>query len=116
MNHPPAGPKEATMHYKTIVLEMLQDRPQLRDLLQRQRRMLAAVEQYAQELKTSHEVWQERLSQARPGSNPTQILSEAMELALNELEDRLPSESEAGEGTASFGTAMAQLKETSSNG
>jgi hypothetical protein len=103
------------MHYKTIVLELLQDRPRLRDRLQNERRMRRTMEQYAQELKTSHEAWRELLSQARPGSNPAQIKSEALELALNELEDRLPTESEAGEGTASLDAAMVQLKEPSSS-
>ena len=33
------------------------------------------------------------LLQLRPGSDPTQITSEAMEMAVKEMEDRLPSES-----------------------
>jgi hypothetical protein len=103
------------MHYKTIVLELLQDRPRLRDRLQKERRMLRTVEQYAQELKTSHQAWQERLSQARPGSDRAQIASEAIELAIAELQERLPSESEAHEGTFSLHAAMAQLKQPSSD-
>ena len=45
------------------------------------------------ELKASHEAWKEQLSQARPGSDPSQIASEAMELAMQDLRDRLPSAS-----------------------
>ena len=51
------------------------------------------MEFYASELKASHEAWKETLAQARPGSDPSQIATEALELALQELEDRLPSES-----------------------
>jgi hypothetical protein len=81
------------MQYKTIILEMLQNRPQLHEQLRKERKLLPAMENYARELKTSHQGWKELLSQIRPGSDKNQIASEALELALKELEDRLPSES-----------------------
>ena len=40
------------------------------------------MDAYAIDLKASHEAWKEQLSQARPGSDPSQIASEAMELAI----------------------------------
>ena len=40
------------------------------------------MDAYATELKASHEAWKEQLSQARPGSDPSQIASEALELAI----------------------------------
>ena len=49
------------------------------------------METCAVELKASHETWKETLAQANPGSDPAQISSEAMEIAIKELEDRLPS-------------------------
>jgi len=105
------------MHYKTIVLGLLQDRPQLRDRLQQQRRMLLIVEQYALELKASHEEWQERLAQLRPGSDPVQIKSEAMELAIEELVKRLPSESNASDNeTLPLDPQPARPKARSSDG
>jgi hypothetical protein len=107
---------EALMHYKTIVLGLLEDRPLLRSELQRQRRMLATVEQHAEELKASHRTWQDQLAQLRPGSDAAQIASEAMELALAELQERLPSESEVGEGTFSRDEAMARVKRRSPDG
>ena len=55
------------------------------------------MDAYAIELKASHEAWKEQLSQARPGSDPSQIASEAMELAVQELRDRLSSASPADE-------------------
>ncbi len=81
------------MQYKTIVLELLQQRPEMHEQLRKNRKLLPTMEFYAKELKASHEAWKETLSQAKPGSDPSQIASEAMEMALKELEDRLPSES-----------------------
>jgi hypothetical protein len=79
------------MLYKTIILELLQDRPQMHERLRKNRMLLPTLELYARELKTSHETWKETLDQLRPGSDPSQIASEALEMALREIEDRLPS-------------------------
>jgi hypothetical protein len=81
------------MHYKSIVLEILEERPRLMEQLRSQRTAPAALNHYAGLLKTSHEVWMESLSRAKPNSDPSQIASEALEIALKELEDRLPAES-----------------------
>lgn len=78
------------MQYKTIVLEMLEQRTQLHEQLRQQRKLLTTMEMYAQELKTNHESIKEQLQQANPGSDPMQTSSEAFEIALKELEDRLP--------------------------
>ena len=79
------------MQYKTIVLELLQQRPEMHEQLRTSRTLLSTVELYARELKTSHEAWKETLSQERAVSDQSQISSEAMELALKEMEDRLPA-------------------------
>ena len=55
------------------------------------------MDTYAIELKASHEAWMDQLSQAKPGSDPSQISSEAMELAIQDLRDRLPSGSQPDE-------------------
>jgi hypothetical protein len=81
--------KETAMLYKTMVLELLQQRPKMHEQLRRQRRLLAALDLYAGELKASHEAWKEQLSQARPGSSESQITSVALEMALKHLEDCL---------------------------
>ncbi len=81
------------MHYKSIIHDLLQQRPQMHDQLRKSRKLLPTLEQYAKELKTSHEAWKEMLSQMRPGSDPSQISSEALEMALKEMGDRLPSAS-----------------------
>jgi hypothetical protein len=81
------------MHYKTIIFELLQQRQEMYDRFRKERLLLPAVDHYAQELKDSHEAWKELLSALRPGSDPSQIASEALEMALTEMEGRLPSAS-----------------------
>jgi hypothetical protein len=81
------------MQYKTIVLELLQQRPEIHHQLRKERKLLLTMEHYAKELKTSHQAWTELLTQMRPGSDRSQVSSEALEIALKELEDRLPSAS-----------------------
>jgi hypothetical protein len=81
------------MQYKSIIHDLLQQRPQMHDQLRKSRKLLPTLELYARELKTSHEGWKEMLSQLRPGSDKSQIASEALEIALKEMEDRLPSAS-----------------------
>ena len=105
------------MHYKTIILEMLEQRPKMREELRQSRKLLPTLEFYASELKDSHEEWKDRLLQANPDSDPSQIASEAMELALKDLEDRLPSESNQGESdTLSLDQAMARISRHTSRG
>jgi DNA repair ATPase RecN len=103
------------MQYKTIILEMLDQRPRMREELRQSRKLLSTMERYATELKNGHETWTERLKEAKPESEPSQITSEAMELALKDMEDRLPSESDQVESDAlSLDAAMAHLVRHSS--
>ncbi len=105
------------MQYKTIILELLQQRPEMHEKLRRERKLLPTMEIYAKELKTSHEAWKEQLSQAKPDSDPSQIASEAMEMALKEMEDRLPPELPTdGHETFSLDQAMAFVRSPSSRG
>ena len=78
------------MQYKTIVLELLQQRTELHEQLRQERRLLETMELMAIELKANHELLMVQVRKARPGSDPLQISSEAFEMALKELEDRLP--------------------------
>jgi hypothetical protein len=103
------------MQYKTIVLELLQQRPEMHEQLRLTRRLLPTLETCAKELKASHEAWKETLSEAKPGSDPSQIASEAMELALKDMEERLPSESHQDESEAlSLDQAMAHISRPTS--
>ena len=63
------------MHYKTIVLELIQQQPELHEQLRASRTLLATMDAYALELKASHEEWMDRLSERWPGSDPSQFSS-----------------------------------------
>lgn len=99
------------MHYKTMILEMLQQRTELHEQLRANRTLLPTLESLASELKARHEAWKANLSQATPGSDPIQIVSEALELALHEIENRLPCESNPdGSEALSLDNAMAFIR------
>jgi hypothetical protein len=105
------------MQYKTIILELLQQRQEMHHQLQKERKLLTTLESYARELKTSHEAWKETLGQQRPGSNQEQIASEALEMALKDLEDRLPPASQHSDSEAlSLDAAMASIRNHTSRG
>ena len=103
------------MQYKTIVLELLKERPELHEQLRLTRRLLPTLETCAKELKVSHETWKQTLVRANPASDPSQIASEAMELAIKELEDRLPNVS-AADDSLSLDQAMALVASHTSRG
>jgi hypothetical protein len=65
----------------------------MHEQLRRQRMLLPTLEQLAQALKRNHETRKRRLWESRPDSDESQITSEALEIALQELEDCLPSAS-----------------------
>ena len=87
------------MHYKTIVLEMIRDRPRLYEDLRSSKRLLPSMESYAVDLRDSHLAWQDTLRMQRPGNDPSLIASEAMELAIAELVQRLPFASDLQEAS-----------------
>ena len=99
------------MLYKTIVLRLLEERPQIHAQLRQNRQLLPTLERLARELKTSHEACKEQLSQAKPGSDASQVASAALEMALKELEDSLPTESPPDEDESqTLDAAMAFLR------
>jgi chromosome segregation ATPase len=81
------------MQYKTITLELLRERPALYERLRSTKRLLTAMDAYASDLKSSHDEWKDRISRANPGRDPIQVAIEALEMAIQELQERLPSES-----------------------
>jgi hypothetical protein len=97
--------------YKTIALELIQEHPELHERLRLSRTLLSTMDAYAIELKAGHEAWKEQLGQARPGSDPSRIAAEAMELAIQDLRDRLPSASPRDETEPmSLDAAMSHLR------
>lgn len=105
------------MQYKTIVLELLQQRPQMHEMLRQQRMLLTMMDFLAMELKEDHEATMDELRRANPESDPVQFSSEALELAIRNLEDRLPNVFQTDEhGELSLDQAMAHILNHSSRG
>lgn len=105
------------MQYKQIVHELLEQQTELHEKLRLTRRLLPTIDAYARELKASHAEWKETLTESRPGSDPMQIASEAMEMAVQEMQDRLQNESQVNDQEAlSLDAAMAFLKTPTSRG
>jgi len=78
--------------YKTLTLQLLRQHPRVYNHLKQTRKVPQTLDHYSKELKRSHEGWKDSLSESRPGSDPSQIAAEALEFALQELEDRLQAE------------------------
>jgi hypothetical protein len=98
------------MKYKTMIRELLRQRPEMYRRLRDNRTLLRTMDLYAKELKASHEAWKDRLSQTKPGSDPSQIAAEALEMALQQL--GLPSEPPPADASdpLSLDAAMAFLR------
>jgi hypothetical protein len=77
------------MQYKTIVLHLLEQRPEIHQRLARDRTLMATLDRYSVDLRDRHEAWKEDLCRPTPDGDPSRIASEAMELALAEVEARL---------------------------
>jgi len=98
------------MQYKTIILELLQQQPRMYEQFRKDRSLLETLERCAQVLKTNHEAWKEVLRQAKPASDPNQIASEALELALAQLEDLPGASPPKGPEPLSLDEAMAFIR------
>jgi hypothetical protein len=97
------------MQYKTIVLGLLEAQPTKRS----GQEMLLDLDRYAHMLRDGHKSWITTLSEKRPDSNTEQIASEALELAIADLQDCLASESEAEDPwPLSLDAAMTYIRNT----
>lgn len=105
------------MHYRTIALGLIEEQPPLHERLRQSGRLLATMDQFAIELKASHDSWKEQLLQSRPGNDPIQIASEALEIACKELEERLAFASKADDAEPlSLDAAMSFIRKHSPTG
>jgi hypothetical protein len=102
------------MHYKTITLGLLRQHPDLHQELCASNTLMQSMESYAALLKQHHLSWMDRLAQTRPGRDPSQLSSEALERALQDLREALPAASSPSDGTMqeplSLDAAMAYLR------
>ena len=96
--------------YKTLTLQLLRQFP-IHSQLREKGQLEPAVDQYAQELKDSHETWKQQLAEGKPGSDESQIRAEALELALNDLQERFANQSfPQRHASLSLDSAMAFLR------
>lgn len=103
------------MPYKTITLELLEQRPTLCDRLRQERKLMTTLDSLAQELRSRHEDWKAKLA-AKRNIDPAQIQSAAMEIAAQEMGDRLQAAFPAdGQGQLSLDAAMAFIRNPTSH-
>lgn len=102
------------MHYKTMILALLEQHTEWFDQLRREQSLLATLEKLARQLKTRHEFWQEACSHTHPDNDPIQRSSMALELALEELEAQWGPEIPPQEAEPlSLDAAMTYLRQAS---
>ena len=81
------------MHYKMIVLELLENTvPEIHEKLRSKRLVLQTMERYAEELKICHDDRKTDLWRRKPHSDEIQINSEALELAMADIQSSLLQE------------------------
>jgi hypothetical protein len=113
MPSPLTREKTAMPLYKTILLELLQDQyPALYERLRSSRTLLSTLGDLAAALRRYHQTRMDELAQAKPDSDPAQTMSQALELAIEDLRETLPSESEPTDADEIFSLdpAMAYLR------
>lgn len=104
------------MHYKTIALALIEDRPKLHEHLRTSRTLLATMEQAALLLRECHQRWKADLEATSPQNDPAQIASLALELAIEELQTSLPPESDGEAEPLSLDAVIVFLQPHSSTG
>ena len=78
------------MQYKLILLQLLEQHPELFKQVRQRGNIHPKVEYYACELKTLHDAWKAAILQSKPDREASQIASGALEVALEEIQARLP--------------------------
>jgi hypothetical protein len=102
------------MQYKTIILELIQQRPEMHEQLRQERKLLATVDQAATELKSRHNEYMEQLAERHPEMAASAAYSAAFEMALKELVDRLlPASAMDDHEELSLDAAMAHVRNPS---
>lgn len=103
--------------YKSIVIELIQqDHPTLYEQLRSNRTLGQALNDYAIALRASYLAWLEELKEHNPRIDPSLLSTEALEMALQELMEALPSEPTTGEPEGlSLDDAMSHLRRRSAS-
>src|SRR5262245_60671960 len=97
------------MHFKTIVLELLQDHPTLHERLRESRTLLRALDRSAAHFRARHVFWMSELGRTKTATEPSQLSSSALEIAVQEFRDALPPETPDDPDSLSLDEAMELL-------
>ena len=89
LNIKPTHRKETPMQYKTIVMELLEQNPELHNHLKQNRKLLETIDTMALELKLRREQTIAELAEQQPDVEYSVICSQATEIAIAELQQRL---------------------------
>jgi hypothetical protein len=81
----PLQQKEKSMQYKTIILHLLEQRPEIQDQLQSNKTMMPTLDRFSRELQDRHQSWVATLSQSGECCDESQVANEALEFALEEI-------------------------------
>jgi hypothetical protein len=88
------------MKYKTIILELLEQNPDLYRRLKRNRQVRQTMDRLAVDLQRRHLELRSYLQQSQPGAGSSELSSQAMEMAIAELREQLvPLSDSEDEGT-----------------
>ena len=79
------------MQYKTMVLGLLEASPAY-DRLRADRRLLPLLDHYSTALRSSHQEATAAMLRDRPSRDPTVARSAALEIALEEIRERIAAE------------------------
>ena len=105
------------MHYKTIILELLEQQPTLHTRLKAQRKLLTALDFLSHEFKSRHETWHRTLRTQHPDIDPGCTTGAAMECALREMEQVLQNSwPEIDQEPLSLDVAVAFVRNLTSSG
>jgi hypothetical protein len=77
------------MHYKTIVMELINDHPELQSRLLENQTLLPSIEQWAVILRRQHRELIEEFLQQESGVTANEVSSRAMEVAVEQIREQL---------------------------
>ena len=103
--------KDTNMQYKSMVLELLRQKPEKCEQCYQNRMPLLHLVRVAAQLKSRHQAWQVRLRQQKPNNDRSQISwrGDASQF-LQELDDSLPSDFPDESEPLTLGEAMAFIR------
>ncbi|MFN8707414.1 MAG: hypothetical protein ACK526_13510 [Planctomyces sp.] len=76
------------MHYKTIVMELINDQPELLSTLRESRTLLPSIERWAVLLRSQHLALIDEYLRQTSGVTANEVSSQAMEVAVEQIREQ----------------------------